>query len=649
MRKVYLVIITALSSLTCTTISAQVDSTIGTNVSGGATNNYKTLAHALCDGLPSDRQKANAIYNWITHNIKYDVKALKKTSLEPDKVEKVLKRRKAVCDGYSKLFTALCDEAGLKAVTIDGYAKDWMFDNGDQMYIPRHAWNAVYVEGKWHLVEATWGAGHLTQEPGWFKKLFGGKKNPFATGKLKFKFDYDPTHFLMDPLTFRKTHLPTDPLWQLTDSMMPITVFEAGDSAIDKFNSKYSVLVENLPELDRINKLDEWKRSQETAKRITDFNPRFRVEMAFKYHADALDSLSTALVNKSTSFQALVSAKDELKKAEKEIATQKSTISTEYSVLKKKNKTKNLDAKEHIRKLTSDNKSQMAACKSRINSANNRFKAVVNKEKAAVKKNNLLLTAKPGTAVKLKEEDATTPGLMTIESAVDKGNARIQELKQIIDDKKKLIEATQKQNDKRLDSLALSFRVCDSALVKETIARLNMHDNYDDEVIKWNSIVKKTRLNDLDTLQKYFFAGYDSTLIYYESARASHWEQLEQYRKNFKEIEKYKRRNTKNTAFLSQYNAMVNEYNNSNEAYMQLLSDFASYIQENKSIFTNVVNLYKRQEKLVEYMKKSEDTRKKLEEENLAKKEAFDKKENEKQRNAIKATTKKIEKVLAVK
>ena len=94
---------------------------------------------------------------------------------------------------------------------------------------------------------------------------------------------------------------------------------------------------------------------------------------------------------------------------------------------------------------------------------------------------------------------------------------------------------------------------------------------------------------------------------------------------------------------------MVNEYNNSNEGYMQLLSDFASYIQENKSIFTNVVNLYKRQEKLVEYMKKSEDTRKKLEEENLAKKEAFDKKENEKQRDAIKATTKKIEKVLAVK
>ena len=96
MRKVYLVIITVLSSLTSTTISAQTDSTIGTNVSGGATNNYKTLAHALCDGLPSDRQKANAIYNWITHNIKYDVKALKKTSLEHDKEEKVLKRRKAV-------------------------------------------------------------------------------------------------------------------------------------------------------------------------------------------------------------------------------------------------------------------------------------------------------------------------------------------------------------------------------------------------------------------------------------------------------------------------------------------------------------------------------------------------------------------------
>ena len=107
MRKIYILFFSAFI-FSFQSTQAQVDSTIGINVSGGATNNYKTLAHALCDGVSSDRLKVNAIYNWITHNIKYDVKALKKTVLEPEKVEKVLKRRKAVCDGYSKLFTALC-------------------------------------------------------------------------------------------------------------------------------------------------------------------------------------------------------------------------------------------------------------------------------------------------------------------------------------------------------------------------------------------------------------------------------------------------------------------------------------------------------------------------------------------------------------
>jgi hypothetical protein len=649
MRKFSTFIFSASITLLSYTATAQVDSTIGIKVSGGATNNYKTLAHALCDGLAGDRQKANAIFNWLTHNIEYDVKALQSKKFVPEKAEVVLKKRKGMCGGYAKLFTALCEEAGLKAVTIDGYAKDWMFDNGDLIYQPRHAWNAVYVEGKWELVEATWGAGYLTQEPGWFKKLFQ-KKNPLrATGKLKFKYEYDPTQFLMAPLEFRKTHLPTDPLWQLTDTMMPITVFEAGDSAIEAFNRRYSILVENLPELDRLNALDELARTQESAERITKYNPRYRIELAAKYHADAIDSLTMALKKQSTPFQALVAAKDQLKKAETEIAAQKSTISTEYSVLKRKNKTKNLDAKEHIRILHSDNKRQIANCKSRMNSAKSKFNAVVSKEKAAVKKNNALLTTTMGTAAKMKEEDATSQTLMSIESAVEAGNAKIETLKGTIDAKAVLIADTKKTNDKRLDSLAICFRVCDSALVKETIARINMHDNYDDEVIKWNSMVKRTRLSELDTLQKDFIAGYDSVLLYYDALRTTHWDQLEQYRKNFKDIDKYKRRNTKNTAFISQYNTLINEYNASNEAYMVMLSEYAGYIQEHKSLFKNLISMYERQEKLTDYMNESEDTRKKLEEQGLAKKETWDKNANDKQREQIKETTKKIEKALATR
>jgi len=150
--------------------SAQVDTVIG--ITAPKTSDYKELAHSLCDGLGGEKEKANAIYNWITHNISYDVKAMNKLNFKPeDKAEKALKNRLAVCEGYAMLFTELCREAGLKAVNIDGYAKDWIFDNGDSLYIPRHMWAAVEINGQWWLNDPTWGAGGLVQSPGVFRKI----------------------------------------------------------------------------------------------------------------------------------------------------------------------------------------------------------------------------------------------------------------------------------------------------------------------------------------------------------------------------------------------------------------------------------------------------------------------------------------------
>src|SRR5438874_1414392 len=122
----------------------KVDTTIGLTAPASVCGHYQDLAHYLCDDIPGDQAKANAIFNWITHNIKYDIKGIRDLNRDPDKiVERALKRRKAICEGYAMLFTETCREAGLKAVNVDGYFKDWMSDNGDKLYIPRHMWSAV--------------------------------------------------------------------------------------------------------------------------------------------------------------------------------------------------------------------------------------------------------------------------------------------------------------------------------------------------------------------------------------------------------------------------------------------------------------------------------------------------------------------------
>ena len=108
--------------------TAQIDTLLGTHAPKNVSTNYKKLAHHLCDSLDTDYQKVNAIYNWITNNISYDVKSIHQAKLREDKPNKVLKRKKTICGGYADLLTAMCSEVGIRAQTIEGYYKDWKFD-----------------------------------------------------------------------------------------------------------------------------------------------------------------------------------------------------------------------------------------------------------------------------------------------------------------------------------------------------------------------------------------------------------------------------------------------------------------------------------------------------------------------------------------
>lgn len=131
------------------------------------------LARYLKKEANDEESKAWLLYCWITDRIAYDVKSF----LSGDYTKKdysppgVLKQRLAVCEGYSKLFTAVGKEMGLDTISITGHAKGFGYregvELGDQL---AHAWNAVKVGDKWRPIDATWGAGSLDGEQ--FKKAF---------------------------------------------------------------------------------------------------------------------------------------------------------------------------------------------------------------------------------------------------------------------------------------------------------------------------------------------------------------------------------------------------------------------------------------------------------------------------------------------
>ena len=110
-------------------------------------------------------QKVQAIYNWITANVKYDYSHLSDpTYLLQYTAYAAAVQKKAVCQGYANLFYRLANDAGIDCRIITGkaYNRDGAAD---------HAWNIVRMEnGKYYCLDATWDAGLKPESYEYFLK-----------------------------------------------------------------------------------------------------------------------------------------------------------------------------------------------------------------------------------------------------------------------------------------------------------------------------------------------------------------------------------------------------------------------------------------------------------------------------------------------
>lgn len=115
-------------------------------------------ALASAGSLQGDEVKARAVHRWLLDHMSYDSEAGGATSdadlLMTGTAYGALKDGSAICGGYSQLFTALCERAGVECRTLVGQA-----GAGDG-----HAWNAVRLAGEWRYVDATWDDGAADPE-----------------------------------------------------------------------------------------------------------------------------------------------------------------------------------------------------------------------------------------------------------------------------------------------------------------------------------------------------------------------------------------------------------------------------------------------------------------------------------------------------
>lgn len=170
-----------------------------------------TLAAHLVKPAKSQIEQARALFRWVTDRIRYNDHGFNtKNYGSPDPLD-VLRSRKAVCEGFAKLFNALAEEVGIPAMMLTGRAKGYGYRPGDGHGEPDHAWSTLKIAGQWRLFDPTWGNG-------------SGKNEG---GKLKTTQRFEPRWFDTHPTTFVFKHFPADSAWQLLHTPVTKAEFEA--------------------------------------------------------------------------------------------------------------------------------------------------------------------------------------------------------------------------------------------------------------------------------------------------------------------------------------------------------------------------------------------------------------------------------------
>ena len=186
-------------------------------------NNLVNLTKELTDRYPEQLYKTRAIFKWITENIGYDYKfynkynykgkdpktyhcrndrdcEARKIAWEIKYIDKILRKKKAVCMGYAMLFKKMCDLAGLQAEYITGYIRTKYYQVGTAGTLD-HAWNAVWIDSAYYLLDATWAAGGCPQD---------------EDGKLlSFKKNFNNYYWLTPAADFARNHFPQNNKWVL--------------------------------------------------------------------------------------------------------------------------------------------------------------------------------------------------------------------------------------------------------------------------------------------------------------------------------------------------------------------------------------------------------------------------------------------------
>jgi transglutaminase-like putative cysteine protease len=170
----------------------------------------------LAARITNRRELTKALHDYVVNRLSYDHDALKKIeardykNVPSQEAEPVFAAKTGVCEGYSRLMTALGKAAGLEIAYVTGAIRDserrlaisddpWDTSQREALEGVGHAWNAVKLDDGWHLIDATW------NDP------TGG--------------DHRTTYLFVPPRLMAFDHYPEDSKWQLLEEPLSLGDF----------------------------------------------------------------------------------------------------------------------------------------------------------------------------------------------------------------------------------------------------------------------------------------------------------------------------------------------------------------------------------------------------------------------------------------
>lgn len=119
------------------------------------TKDTKAVAKSaeICAGLTTDMEKLRAVWDYVQSNMMYDY--IQAATVNQDKtylpvLDDVLERKKGICFDYSALLGCMLRVQGIPCKIVIGIVD---MSGAAQA----HAWNSVCIDGKWSLLDPTFG------------------------------------------------------------------------------------------------------------------------------------------------------------------------------------------------------------------------------------------------------------------------------------------------------------------------------------------------------------------------------------------------------------------------------------------------------------------------------------------------------------